>query len=124
MSTSRAKGTRFETLVVDFMRAHFPYAMRHPLHGRVDVGDVHGVPGLCVQCKNTTRAQLSEWIKGVHEQANNAGVSYGVVVHKRVGKAQAEDQFVTMTLGDFTAMYAHLVALQADATRRNDGGLR
>ena len=124
VNPSRQKGTAFETLVVDYLRQHFPYAMRHPLHGTVDLGDVHGVPGLVVQCKNAKRTELSEWIKSAHEQAANAGVSYGIVVHKRRGKAHAEEQFVTLTLDDFVAMYGMLVALEIDATRRNDRGLR
>jgi len=118
VNRSRAKGTKFETLVVDYLRTWFPQAIRHPLHGTVDVGDVHGVPGLVVQCKNTTRPELSEWIKAAQRQALNAGVSYGVVVHKRVAKAQAEDQFVTMTLGDFAAMYGLLCAYRDGVIRR------
>lgn len=120
VNPSRKKGTAFETLVVDYFRRWFPNAIRHPLHGNVDLGDVYGIPGLCVSCKNTTRPQLSEWIKAVRQQADNAGAIFGVVVHKRVGKGNASEQFVTLTLADFVAMYARLAELDAAEHRQHD----
>jgi hypothetical protein len=106
MNRAKAKGTSFETLVARYLVCHFPDAGRHPLHGTVDLGDIRGVPGLVIQCKCHKRDQLSAWLTAAHDQAANAGARYGVVVHKRHGRGQAGDQYVTLTLADFAHIYA------------------
>ncbi|MDQ3224317.1 MAG: hypothetical protein M3Q75_12730 [Gemmatimonadota bacterium] len=44
---------------------------------------------------------LPGWLRQARVEAGNAGVPYGVVVHKRRGKAEPALQFVTLELGDF-----------------------
>jgi hypothetical protein len=100
------------------MRAWFPGAERRALHGAADLGDVAGIPGLVVQCKNQARDQLGQWVDVAEVQRANAGVRTGVVVHKRRGRGRAADQFVTLPLRDFCALYNHTLVLE----RAHEGG--
>lgn len=114
VNRSKAKGTQFETLVTDFLRLKFPHARRATLTGNIDRGDVTGVPGLTVQCKNQKSVSLGAWVDASKDQAANACADFAVVVHKRVGKANASEQFATMPLGDFARLYAAYVKMARD----------
>ncbi len=119
VNRNKAKGTSFETLVVTYMRDHFPHAQRSHTSPTGDAGDVTGIVGLVVQCKNQSRDLLGMWVDAMLRQRAHAGVDFGVVVHKRQGKALAEHQYVTMPLGDFCRLYANYVWMQGliDALR-------
>lgn len=98
MSAGRAKGTRWETACVNFLREHgFPWADRLPLSGAKDRGDVTLGPGSPVhEMKNQNRHSLAEWLDEANTEAANAKAPFGVVWFKRRGKASAGDGFVVM----------------------------
>lgn len=105
----RQKGSSFERLTADYLKANgFPYADRRVKSGAKDRGDIGGVGvptgPIILECKNTTRHDLGTWAKEAEvERVNDAAVA-GVIVHKRHGKGQAGDQWVTMTLRDLVAL--------------------
>jgi hypothetical protein len=102
MSRSKQKGTAFETLVLGAFREAYPYAERRAMNGKLDKGDLN-LPGedlYIVECKAVTRFNLPEWKREAEQEAANAGVRVGVVVHKRRGNANPWDQWVTMTVFD------------------------
>lgn len=88
MSRSRAKGTRFEKELVDYLHAHgAPHAERRALAGNLDKGDITGIgPALCIEAKNCARTELAEWVDQARTEAQNAGADIPIVVHKRRGK--------------------------------------
>jgi hypothetical protein len=49
---------------------------------------------------------LGVWVAEAEVEAENLGVSYGVVVHKRRGKTDPGEQFVTMPLRTFLEFVA------------------
>lgn len=105
----RQKGSSFERLVADFLKDHgFPFADRRVKTGRKDTGDVGGVhihgQRVTIEAKNTVRIGLATWASEAEVERFNDGALAGVIVHKRHGKGKAEDQWVTMTLADFTAL--------------------
>ncbi len=105
MSASKAKGTAFETLVLGAVQQYRPQARRSPAAGNQDVGDIY-IPGeerFVLECKNVKATDLSGWLAEAREEADRANgtASGAVVVHKRRGKGDAFDQYVTLTLGDF-----------------------
>ena len=111
VNRNKAKGTSFETLVVNYLRSFFPYAQRSHTSPTGDCGDVTGVDGLVVQCKNQARDCLSLWITDMLKQRTCAVARFGIVVHKRKGFAAAADQYVTMPLWMFCELYSeHLHA--------------
>jgi Holliday junction resolvase len=97
MSRSRAKGTTWETAIVNFLRDHgAPHAERRALGGTKDRGDIAGVPGVVFEAKNAAKAELGVWLAEAEAERVNDRAELAVVWHKRRGKASAGDGYVTM----------------------------
>ncbi|WP_240161565.1 hypothetical protein [Flaviflexus equikiangi] len=98
-----------ETLVAGYLAAHVDDRIeRRRLSGSKDRGDIAGLRHMggrvTVECKNTTRHDLGTWAAEVEiERGNDDGLA-GIIAHKRHGKGRAEDQWITMTLGDLVAL--------------------
>lgn len=105
----RQKGSSMERLVADFFKAHgFPFADRRVKTGAKDTGDIGGVhvngERLAIEVKNTAKLSLGTWAGEAEVERVNDNALAGVIVHKRHGKGQAKDQWVTLTLTDFVAI--------------------
>lgn len=102
-NSSKAKGSKFERLIADYLiERGFP-CERIPAGATADRGDLW-VPVIefpTIDCKNHARPQLGAWVDRAYEQADNAGRVAGVVVHKRHGVADPAEQFVTTSLAMF-----------------------
>jgi len=98
MSAAKAKGTRWESEIVDFLRScGFRYADRVPLSGAKDRGDVTVGPGSpVIEAKNQARHSLAEWLDEATAEATHADAPFGVAWFKRRGKASAGRGFVLM----------------------------
>lgn len=100
------KGPLFEAQCAAAARIWFPDARRNPQENQVSpVGsriDILGIPGIWVSCKNEQRMSLAEWIDQVPPN--------GIVWHKRRGKPDPADAYVTMR-GSFFLELAHLAAM-------------
>lgn len=106
---SKQKGTDFESLIRDYLKVEWSDIIeRMTLSGSDDRGDISNfrVGGssqhkIAIECKNVGSLSLAGWVKEAQEEAENYGAVAGVVCHKRKGKGQGGDQYVTMTLSDF-----------------------
>ena len=103
MSRSKQKGTAFETLIVNELQQHLgPEICRRATTGAKDRGDVHGlyIRGLrtVAELKNTKAAQLGSHWNEVEVERGNDDADVGILIHKRHGKGQALDQWVTLTV--------------------------
>jgi hypothetical protein len=109
VSAARAKGTRWESAIVDFLRDNgAPHAERRSLNGAKDRGDIAGVPGVVFEAKSAARLELAAWVDETQrERANDAAV-YGVTIIKRRGKGSAGDGYAVLP-------FAALVALLREA---------
>ena len=97
MSASKAKGTRFETAVAEFLRdAGFPHAERRALNGSKDKGDLTGIPDVVIEAKNQNRQSLAEWLDEALAERDNADASIGAVWFKRRGKGSPGDGYVLL----------------------------
>ena len=106
MSASKAKGTAFESLILEPAKAYYPDATRSPLMGVNDVGDLW-LPDerrFIVEAKHHAALNLAGWANEAEKEASNRGVPYWVVVHKRVGKGKGADQWATLTWGNLLAL--------------------
>jgi hypothetical protein len=104
MSASRAKGTRFESEVVAYLQANgFPYAERRALGGSRDRGDVAGIPGVVLECKNEKAISLATYVKEAATAAGHAKAPTYAAVVKRRGKGPA-DAYVVMPLSILAAL--------------------
>ena len=108
MSRQKEKGTKFETAVLDYLRARIgdPEGMIHreAQHGKADEGDIKGLyihaKSLVLECKDWNKFELSIWLGQAQDEAANAGADYGMVVFHRPGRGgkRMRDQYVLMDL--------------------------
>ncbi|MFB8368561.1 hypothetical protein ACFC25_04265 [Pseudarthrobacter sp. NPDC055928] len=108
-ASAKSAGSSMERLVADYFKAHgFPFADRRVKTGAKDTGDVGGVHvhdrRLAIEVKNTAKISLGVWAAEAEVERVNDQALAGLVVHKRHGKGQAADQWVTLTLADFLAI--------------------
>jgi len=114
VSTSRAKGTSFETAVVRYLNEHgFPYAERRALRGTDDRGDIAGVPGVMFECKAVRTITLAQFMDEVKVQTKNAAARIGVAVVKRRQKSVGE-AYVVMTLEQFVGLIGDDDGIRSD----------
>ena len=98
MSVSRSKGTRWESAIVDYLRANgAPHAERRASNGSKDRGDIAGVPAVVFEAKNERALALATWIDEAEAERRNDGADVAVVWHHRRGKGSPGDGYVTMT---------------------------
>lgn len=99
---NKAKGTRFEVAVRDYLKERGINAYRPAQEGFKDVGDIGGVSPFAVQCKDYRNLAdaLRDGVDGVQVQKGHAGEPLGVAVIKRPRKGVAE-AYVVMRLADF-----------------------
>ena len=98
MSAARAKGTAFETAVVRWLRESLgdDRIERRSLNGRNDRGDVAGVRAwgqrVVIECKSQSRHSLAEWLDEAEVERGNDDALVGVVVFKRRGTTDPNEQ--------------------------------
>lgn len=84
MSRSKAKGTAWETRLTSYLREHgFPYVERRALSGSNDKGDIAGIPGVCIEAKNTKAITLAEWMDETVIETRNANARLGFCIFPR-----------------------------------------
>ncbi len=98
MSRQRAKGTRWESAIVAYLRGQgFPHAERRALTGTADRGDLTGIPGVVVEAKNCRRHEWAAWLDEAGEEGVNAGADVAVVWAHRQGRPSPGEGYVAMT---------------------------
>jgi len=100
----KRKGDSFERVIVGAIKDAGLSAWRTAAGWTDDRGDVAGISGVVVECKDHVRPTLGPWLKELAREVANAGARRGVVVFKRKGTADPEDQFVLMTVKDWLLM--------------------
>lgn len=110
VNRAKQKGTSFETLLVNYLTELGYDAERQVLKGNKDEGDIRvrlatNGDGFNIEAKNVRTMALGQWVDEAVVEAANAGRPC-VVVHKRHGKGQGGDQFVSMRLSDFLGWFA------------------
>ena len=115
-ASAKKAGTAFETLVAEYLAMKLADIRieRRAKTGAKDRGDIAGVltvagGAVVIECKNTSRDNLPQWIKEAEiERKNDDEVTgrtvAGVVAHKKHGSNKAGEQYVTMTLETFVTL--------------------
>lgn len=105
MSKSKAKGTQAESAIANTLRANgFPHVERRALSGVNDKGDITGIPGVVIEIKNVATMKLAEWVDETEVERGNADADVAACWHKRKGKGDPLDWYVTMTGAQFVAL--------------------
>ena len=99
-NSSLQRGRRFQTLIRQWF-ADAGLSVVETGGAGLDSGDllVLGAPNVAVETKSQSRLDLSGWLDQACEQAPAGAVP--IVVHKRRGKADAGESYVTLRLEDF-----------------------
>ena len=108
MSRERARGTAAESAVCRYLREHgFPHAERRAGSGRLDRGDVAGLPGVVIEVKACARTELASWLDECAVETRNDNADVGAVWHKRRGRGDPGEWFVTMSGATFISLVHH-----------------
>ena len=108
MSREKARGDQFERDVVKVLRANgHPYAERAlRLGAHDDHGDIAGLPGFHLECKDHGRIELGAWLSLAAAEARCiASHPTAVLVVKRRMRPTAE-AYTVMELGAFARLIA------------------
>lgn len=122
-ASAKSAGSRHERSIADYLAAHVDDRIdRRVKTGNKDRGDIGGVrilrggrmvleakdasyPCKCPGCgRIERRANLGTWYGEAELERGNDDAVCCAVVHKRRGKGQPGDQWVTMTLADLVAL--------------------
>lgn len=108
-ASAKAAGSRFERLIADTLARHIDDRIdRRVKNGAKDRGDIGGwrYAGLRIvaECKDTTHAALGTWVGEAEVERLNDDAHVALVIHKRRGKSDGLDQYVTLTMRDLIAL--------------------
>ena len=109
-ASAKAAGTRFETSIAHGLADALAddRIERRAKSGGKDRGDIAGVrihgQRLVIECKDAARLDLPGWIREAEIERGNDDALAGIVVHKRRGKSDPLDQWVTLTVADLVAL--------------------
>ena len=97
-SPQKQKGSAYERLIVDYLRSQGFTVERTRAGWADDRGDVHGIYGFTIECKNHKSLALAGWVGELVTECRNAGHDVGAVVHKKRGVTDAGEQYATLPL--------------------------
>lgn len=110
-ASAKAAGSRFNREVADHLAAKIDDRIdRRVTTGAKDKGDISGVrlhgQRVVVECKDYGgRLEVGTWLKEAEvERQNDGDALAGLVVAKRRGTTNPDDQIVLMTLRDLVAL--------------------
>lgn len=104
MSRQRDAGTAFEQATATYLAGHgFPHAERRVTHGKMDRGDIAGVPGITFECKALKGITLAAGMAETYTEQANGEDPFGVLVNKGRNRPIA-DAYVTMPLWEWTVL--------------------
>jgi hypothetical protein len=113
-NANRDKGIKAERDLVRYLIAHgAPASVRRSAETGTtqhqDTGDIRGLPGVCIQMKNTpSRAMVDQYLLDcmteVEDQREAANAAIGVLIEKRNGKASPAGWWLWANLPTINAM--------------------
>ena len=105
----KAKGSQWERDVVKYLKetGHRWVERAYGAGRQDDRGDITGLPGWVLECKNHKAMDLAGWIAEANVERANANAEYTVVVVKRKGKPAANG-YVVMELEQFSRILREL----------------
>lgn|GEM_PF-3184002 len=97
-SMSRRKGATYELEVVHYLRAQgWDGAEKSNRTGwEPDRGDIDGLVGVIVECKNHAAMTLSTWVDQLDASILRTNANVGLVIHKRKGIVDVGRHYATM----------------------------
>ena len=123
--SAKKAGASFETAIANYLAwaLNDDRVERRHLTGTQDRGDITGVmldgQRVVIECKNTSRMNVSEHLREAELERGNDDATYGVVIQKRHGigittRDTVSQQLVMMTLEQYALMLNHSQPLGTD----------
>ena len=108
-ASAKKAGSKFERDTADYLAKHVDDRIdRRVKTGAIDKGDIAGVrvhgQRMVIECKDTAKISLGTWAGEAEVERVNDKALVTAVVHKRHGKADPADQWVTLTMRDLVAL--------------------
>lgn len=110
-TSAKKAGSAFERAQADWLvlRLNDDRIDRRVKTGAKDRGDIAGVrtplgARVVIECKNTARLALPQWLREAETARTNDDAYVGVVMHKKIGTAAPGEQYVTMTAETFARL--------------------
>lgn len=97
-NANKAKGTRYESEIREFLNARGFTVNRVAQMGRLDQGDLHGYPLHIIECKNVKSIDLPSFVRQADKEATNAGRPFGVAFVRKARGATA-DGYAVRSIG-------------------------
>ena len=79
---SGRKGSAWETEVARYLKEEFPLVERRVKNGRLDRGDITGIPNVVIECKAERTIALPEYLDELEVEQDNDSASFGFVFVK------------------------------------------
>jgi len=108
-ASAKKAGSKFERDVADYLAEHVDDRIdRRVKTGAKDKGDIAGLrvhgERVVIECKDTARISLGTWANEAEQERVNDSALAAVIAHKRHGKGDPAEQWVTLTLRDLVAL--------------------
>ena len=94
----KVKGSAYERSISDYLNSCGFTTERTRVGWADDRGDIHGISGFTIECKNHKTMALAGWVSELIVECGNAGTAVGAVVHKKRGVTDAGEQYATLPL--------------------------
>jgi len=101
---SKRKGDAYERSIIEYLRSQGFTVDRTRAGWSDDRGDIHGIKGLVLECKNHKTLAIPAWLEELRVEMANAGCDMGAVVHKRRGSEKGGEQYATLPFGLFVEL--------------------
>ena len=124
--SAKSAGTRFESAIAAYLAEHVDDRIeRRSKAGAKDRGDIGGLRHMgqrvVIECKNTSQLGLSGWAAEAEAERGNDDANAALIVHKRHGRGDPADQWVSMTLREFVALINGNRSHTEEAITEGDG---
>ena len=114
--TAKAKGRATENQAVEWLRSKgWVNAERRRLAGTEDLGDVVGIPGMCIEIKSAAQWAPVKWLRECETERLNSDATVAFVMARPKGGTNVDDWVIMMTP-------AQLLALLEETGWRPDNG--
>ena len=96
--TAKAKGRATENQAVEWLRSKgWIHAERRHLAGSEDMGDVVGIPGMCIEVKSAATWAPVRWLRETEAERENSGASVAFCMARPKGGTNVDDWVILMT---------------------------
>lgn len=109
---ARAKGTRWESQLVEYLNSRGLACHRLPLSSPKGDIEVFGIP-CAVEAKNHRKLDLGDWCRQALASAHFKCVNAYAVLHKRIGFGKAEDGYATVSVAYLADLWLAQKELEA-----------